>query len=969
MATPSRSSTTSARLRTKTSELSDLFRSRQQSSTPSPSPQAPSKSKRKIPLFSLRKKSPVAPSPRRSPTPPPLPTPRPPTNALSPSVTESTRRHAPPPQLTISSTSFSPLPSFDDASSSKRSSISPTNSKSTRSVTRSSSSHSPNGVNKSRTPTPTSAVTLGGGSFSDSEPPRSNTRTPTALLRSYASDDEERRYLSTRPIPPSKPAPTKSLPPPPDGVSLSAAYPTPTTPSVSFPTPAGTYIPLPSDAKPPSTNIRKLAVSTSATRSPSFKLTSGSESASESAQGYTSASGSESATTGLGLGFRIRTRSGQDSGSDKGSSSRAATVRVGLLRAPNSFAAPRTTSPSPPKSPPVSLTKSSPPAFRTSFERTGPPRPVFPPPSSSAKRASPPIQGAASKSPSDIPGRRQTEPGTAPSGTKHASWLVIPKAVNTSVANSPSQAAGQGIKDTVPTKLRARAASDSRTLTSANAVLPVASNLPAPALTGLSSQQQSITATRPSPAPPATSHSNLLKSPLTIAVPVPTTQSNHVASGTNSPPAEPLPKLPRPSLSRTSSELSHHQATTPPSGSPSSSESSTRTLTIPSNAVSASGSGAVGSSCTDPSQSSGSTTASAVKSGPSVISASGNVRRPSTKDERPAIKDKNNKDSSWPPRSTSKRSSPTVSSPLAQSHTSDSPPYASPSSFSASTTAPPSPQPPPSRVIVPLPPTPANIFALQTENADLRAEIMSLRAQLENADRLARRREREIRGLRWLVINWGGDKKEIDFAATTERRPSGDAAESQEEVQAAVRYLRAESESGYGSGSVSGSHKRMSLSSAYSSVYPAESVSDGSSSEAGISQRIPFGPGPSARASEDQALDAIPERTVVGGEDTQVVEAERRRMKDERRASRALKRLSSSTLSDPPGSGMDEVVSQTMHQSNLAHGRALSIEQVIEGDLARRARVGLKGMDEVLDKLRAVAGVDSGGGVGVKAVQ
>jgi hypothetical protein len=262
-------------------------------------------------------------------------------------------------------------------------------------------------------------------------------------------------------------------------------------------------------------------------------------------------------------------------------------------------------------------------------------------------------------------------------------------------------------------------------------------------------------------------------------------------------------------------------------------------------------------------------------------------------------------------------------------------------------------------VIVPIPPTPANIFALQTENADLRAQITSLRAQLETADRLVRRREREIRGLRWLFINWGGDKKDtFGFATTMERRPN-DAAESQEEVQAAVRYLRAESESGYGSGSASGSHSRMSHSSAHSSVYPAESVSDGSSSEAGITQRVPYGPGPSARASEDKALDAIPERTAVGGEDTEAAEAERRRKKDERRASRALKRLSASTGSDSHGSGLDEVVAQTMYSSNNpVHSRALSIEQVIEDDRARRERVGLKGMDEMLDKLRAVAGVD-----------
>ena len=222
-------------------------------------------------------------------------------------------------------------------------------------------------------------------------------------------------------------------------------------------------------------------------------------------------------------------------------------------------------------------------------------------------------------------------------------------------------------------------------------------------------------------------------------------------------------------------------------------------------------------------------------------------------------------------------------------------------------------------------------------------------------DRVVKRREREIRGLRWLVVNWGGEKKEeFGFTAFTERRPSGEITESQEEVQAAVRYLRAESESGYGSGSASGSQSRLSHSSAYSSVYPAESVSEGSSSELGINQR--FGPGPSARASEDQALDAIPERAVVGGEDAEQAEAELRWKKDERRASRALKRLSASTTSDVSGGGVDKVAAPASHANNPSRGPAMSIEQVIDVDRARRERVGLKGMDEVLDKLRAAAG-------------
>jgi hypothetical protein len=79
MATPSRPSTASARLRNKTSELSDLFRGRQHSTPPSSSSDPSTKVKRKIPLFSLRKKSPAAPDAQRCPT-PPLPTPSSSTN-------------------------------------------------------------------------------------------------------------------------------------------------------------------------------------------------------------------------------------------------------------------------------------------------------------------------------------------------------------------------------------------------------------------------------------------------------------------------------------------------------------------------------------------------------------------------------------------------------------------------------------------------------------------------------------------------------------------------------------------------------------------------------------------------------------------------------------------------------------------------------------------------------------------------
>jgi hypothetical protein len=76
----SRPSTASAKIRSKTSELHDLFRGRQHSSAPPPSADSSNKPKRKIPLFGLRKKSPAPRPGQRSPTLTPVPTPRPSTN-------------------------------------------------------------------------------------------------------------------------------------------------------------------------------------------------------------------------------------------------------------------------------------------------------------------------------------------------------------------------------------------------------------------------------------------------------------------------------------------------------------------------------------------------------------------------------------------------------------------------------------------------------------------------------------------------------------------------------------------------------------------------------------------------------------------------------------------------------------------------------------------------------------------------
>lgn len=257
-------------------------------------------------------------------------------------------------------------------------------------------------------------------------------------LRSYASDDEDRRYLSARVLPPAKPPPTTPLPPPPEDDSTDFGTPTtPGSPNVYFPGQAGPY-----DAKSPTPSGRKIAMSTP--RSPSHRFTSGSESASESAHGYTSASGSESAATGLGLGFRIRTRSGQGSGNESSFASRAATVRVGVLRSPNTLTGSRVLSPPSPKSPAISLSKSSPSVLPAS-ERAPSPR-SGPPSHSSAKRTSPPTL-----KPPETPGGKQPEPGTAGNSTKHASWLVVPKAAPTSPINPPGHASAHDSRVAVST--------------------------------------------------------------------------------------------------------------------------------------------------------------------------------------------------------------------------------------------------------------------------------------------------------------------------------------------------------------------------------------------------------------------------------------------------------------------------------------------------------------------------------------
>ena len=73
-------------------------------------------------------------------------------------------------------------------------------------------------------------------------------------------------------------------------------------------------------------------------------------------------------------------------------------------------------------------------------------------------------------------------------------------------------------------------------------------------------------------------------------------------------------------------------------------------------------------------------------------------------------------------------------------------------------------------------------------------ENANLRAQLEGVERILWQHQREIRGLRWLLVNWGGEKEvESGFTVSTEHSLSGERTDSQEGVQAVTRYLHAES--------------------------------------------------------------------------------------------------------------------------------------------------------------------------------
>ncbi|KAI0317804.1 hypothetical protein OF83DRAFT_1171660 [Amylostereum chailletii] len=326
--------------------------------------------------------------------------------------------------------------------------------------------------------------------------------------------------------------------------------------------------------------------------------------------------------------------------------------------------------------------------------------------------------------------------------------------------------------------------------------------------------------------------------------------------------------------------------------------------------------------------------------------------------------------------------------------------------------------------LTPLAPTPSNIYALQTENATLKAKIESL-------ERAARRHEREIRGLRWLVVN-GTSASLGNFAGvgqpTQDLTPKTSPAQSSftpspppmsptstdteplsdsttdvgspegrditflmgSESDSGVSYGRAKSNGASSASDASGSgyfaRKRpLALQRARQVREEAGKVlGRGLGFEFSVDVDLPR-EGELASIQETPSPvtpneaptvevpstepDKPPERPSVENSGTE--EAERRRLKEEKRASRALKRLSvASTASQRATLGTGERegagVSGDVHAAytqNLARNRALSIEQVIEREREReerREREGLRGMDEVLEKLKTFAGGGKG---------
>ncbi|KAF7799665.1 hypothetical protein EIP86_010905 [Pleurotus ostreatoroseus] len=292
---------------------------------------------------------------------------------------------------------------------------------------------------------------------------------------------------------------------------------------------------------------------------------------------------------------------------------------------------------------------------------------------------------------------------------------------------------------------------------------------------------------------------------------------------------------------------------------------------------------------------------------------------------------------------------------------------------------------------------------LREKHAMEKAELLK---RIERLEKEARRREREIKGLRWLVMNGGADRggsavlsvedqivmgrlrsgsKASDFSAASSGRsrsssllhtaPDPESEEPAESVEEGLRDLQAtvgdlisanfpptaegrgrpDSPPEDAMGSLSRSHTFSdspgSASSAVKQLRRSSSpvLSGGiSSKSSGLGFDIPSIPGsgsdmslttaesvslPSLTATNtaSSSLSVIPEVT------SSVIEHDgERALKEERRASRMLKRISASSPA------------QASYATNLKIGMSPSIEQVLD-------RVD-GGMDDVLKKLRAFGG-------------
>jgi len=254
--------------------------------------------------------------------------------------------------------------------------------------------------------------------------------------------------------------------------------------------------------------------------------------------------------------------------------------------------------------------------------------------------------------------------------------------------------------------------------------------------------------------------------------------------------------------------------------------------------------------------------------------------------------------------------------------------------------------------------------------AELEAHNSALLARVDVLERAARRRERELRGLRWLVVHGvsasgtSGDEGlspvmwEEDGSPPSSHVSITTSPDVSELALGSVtkRLQRAYTLPGPNSGSPrlaelyeASSNPRSKTNNTGLGIDLTESVSVPTDVMKSL-ERITK----DCRRTESKAKDMVHE-----AESDKDRESTRRREKEERRASRALKRISTSSVSTSTSLSSKLSPAPVAYSQNLQRGRTPSIAQVIESDREKeklKAREREVGMEEILEKLRAFGG-------------